>query len=149
MCSVEKDKRYQPIGIDYFWLRHTGGRTLTHSVEVKTDTWDTGNFYLELVANVGKAKPGWMFSSEAEWLAYIVVPTHKLYFMPLEELRDWYIESRYTDSRHWKTTFTGSRQSGYQSQGVPCPIDEVIAQITHRQINIQEVVSETEDNCVA
>ncbi|WP_414039354.1 hypothetical protein ACJU26_09000 [Acidithiobacillus sp. M4-SHS-6] len=133
---MENDKRYQPRGIDYFWIRHQENVTRLDSVEVKTDTWDTGNLYLELVANEEREKPGWLYTSEAQWLSYVVLPQSRMYLVPFPELREWYRRSVYTQKSFWKRTFTGNREGGYHSWGVPCPITDILRETTHREVDI-------------
>lgn len=64
-------------------------RNQQHTVEIKTDTHDSGNIYLEL--SVGK-NPGCVFKSRAEIWAYWFPNQGRLYLMQLPKLQLWLVE---------------------------------------------------------
>lgn len=132
VLSVESDRRFQPIGIDFLWIRFQGAPRM-EPVEVKTDTHTSGNFYLETRANVEREKPGWLHTTQSLWLAYYFVQSGHLYLLSTLELARWFAQSRYNSPAFEKTTFTRSGSGGYHSNGVPVPILEVLEHVPHVQ----------------
>lgn len=131
VLSLEADRRFFSWGLDLLWIRFSESGFRTESVEVKTDTWDTGNLYLEIVANEEKEKPGWLFTSRADWVAYHIIPLRFLALLDLSALRQWYLASPYTEKRYHKRTWTRTGEGGYRSIGVPCPASEILAEVPH------------------
>jgi hypothetical protein len=131
VLSLENDRRFFSWNLDLLWLHYEETGFLVEPVEVKTDTWDTGNIYLELVSNDRSGKEGWLFTSRARWLAYHIVPLRFFAMLDLPALRNWYRNSRYTQKRFHKETWTRSGASGYRSIGVPCPSGEILAEVPH------------------
>ena len=62
---------------------------LRQSVEVKTDlhSFRTGNAFIETVSIVSQSKPGWAYSSKADWVAYYLPQGGYFYFIRMAWLR--------------------------------------------------------------
>lgn len=111
----EATKEDQRDGIDFFIQK--GGDRL--GVEVKADslTQKTGNVFMESWSVMEKDKKGWVFTSKADILVYIVLP-HDAYATKMETIRNhitgWFSVNgeRYV------------RNKGYTSAGTPVPLEE-------------------------
>lgn len=84
--DLSNDTNYQKKGIDF----RVDADSDNFYLDVKTDThWNTGNFYLELVANNNKNKRGCLLTSEADFIFYYFTGVNILYIIPLPELQQW------------------------------------------------------------
>jgi hypothetical protein len=83
---------------DQRWL-HADFLVLTNKrllVEVKYDTYDTGNLVLEtkLVYTSGQVVPGWLYRTKADYVLYILSAFQEAYLLPVDEVRLMVQESR-------------------------------------------------------
>ena len=112
--SVEDDPRYQPLGIDLLWVVPERSFLRSMTVEVKGDRYDqTGNFFFETVSNIQYSTGGGFVITRAEWLFYYFINSGKLYCLPMEFVKPWFVEnmSRFReriaqsqrDGSHWRT----------------------------------------------
>ena len=77
----------QRQGIDRIFTDHTSGKIYT--VEYKTD-WTaarTGNAFLETISVDTANIPGWVYTSQADWLAYFVPQQAVIYLIAFTALR--------------------------------------------------------------
>ncbi len=113
---VNSASHEQREGID-FWFSHGG---FDVAVEVKTDftAGTTGNAFIETTSVDTSGKPGWAYSSRADFLLYYVPPNRVVYIMPMREIRKllpvWL--KRYERRK--------IRNSGYFTEGVLVPLDQ-------------------------
>ena len=47
--------------------------------EIKIDTYESGNFFLETIANVRKNKPGCIISSQADYLLFFILWSYRYF----------------------------------------------------------------------
>lgn len=80
----------------WFTNRKTGNRI---TVEYKTDSLAglTGNAFVEITSDKERQKPGWAYSSDADFLLYYVPDPDAIYAIRFADLRQrlWTWESRY------------------------------------------------------
>jgi hypothetical protein len=77
----------QRQGIDRHFTHRQSGATYT--IEYKTD-WTaarTGNAFVETVSVDSAAIPGWVYTSQAEWLAYFLPDHATIYLLAFPTLR--------------------------------------------------------------
>jgi hypothetical protein len=98
----------QRRGIDrWFTNRKTGHR---FTVEYKSDALAgrTGNAFVETTSDKARQKPGWAYSSAAEYLVYYVLEPEAIYILRLADLRrklwDW--ERQYPHKEVKNTSWT-------------------------------------------
>jgi hypothetical protein len=92
--SVEDDPRYQPLGIDLLWVVPERSFLRSMTVEVKGDRYDqTGNFFFETVSNLQYSTTGGFVITRAEWLFYYFINSGKLYCLPMEFVKPWFVEN--------------------------------------------------------
>jgi hypothetical protein len=84
---------YQPLGVDFLVKREA---RLAAGLELKFDSYSSGNLALEWVSQDRPSSPGalpikegWMATCQAGWLAYALVSTGDLLLMEMATLRDW------------------------------------------------------------
>ena len=94
VISVENDKAFQSMDIDFLWVYIKNGVVEIKKIEVKGDTYsNTGNFFLETVSNKKKNTPGCFIYSKADFFYYYFVDTRELNVIPLAETRKWFIKN--------------------------------------------------------
>src|SRR5260370_15149023 len=79
--DVQSDPRFQHRGVDLLWERST------HAVEGIEEKGDRnarrGNYFFELVSNLGKNTPGCFLYSEADLLLYVLVAPREVHRLPM------------------------------------------------------------------
>lgn len=82
---------YQNKDIDFIITNNLNGRKAT--IEIKTDTFTTGNFFIEETTHEQYNTPGWLYKSEADILIYYFIngttEEQNVYFLNLNNLRMW------------------------------------------------------------
>lgn len=64
--------------------------TKTYGIELKAErNSSTGNLFLETWSNREWRTPGWMITSQADWLFYYFLDTQTLYVINLKALQKW------------------------------------------------------------
>lgn len=86
LYDVRENKAYQMIDIDFI-LETRGGKQQT--LEVKADSYTTGNIFYETLSNVEHNIPGCMYKTRAEYLYYYFTVTGELYILDMVEYRKW------------------------------------------------------------
>jgi hypothetical protein len=90
--SVEDDPRYQPLGIDLLWVVPERSFLRSMTVEVKGDRYEkTGNFFFETVSDLQRSTTGGFVITRAEWLFYYFINSGKLYCLPMEVVKPWFV----------------------------------------------------------
>lgn len=98
VIDVSKDKRYQEADIDFI-VKLKNGEDI--SVELKTDTYDTGNIFYEAISNQEYNVLGCMIKSKAKCLFYYFIKTKELYIIDFKAYKKWVNENneRFTKKR--------------------------------------------------
>ena len=86
VTDVSKDKKYQDKDIDFI-VRLKNGEDI--SIELKTDTYDTGNIFYEAISNKEYNVLGCMIKSKAKCLLYYFIKTKELYIIDFKEYKKW------------------------------------------------------------
>lgn len=109
----------QRQGIDRVFIdKATGERTL---MEYKADgrAAETGNAFVETISVDARGNPGWAETSQADYLAYLVVgPPECIYMIPMLRLK--------AQLRRWQQSCrtAQARNDGYQTHGLLVPLAE-------------------------
>lgn len=98
VIDVSKDKSYQDKDIDFI-VKLKNGEDI--SVELKTDTYDTGNIFYEAISNQEYNVLGCMIKSKAKCLLYYFIKTKELYIIDFKAYKKWVNENneRFTKKR--------------------------------------------------
>ena len=99
--NVEDDKNYQKNDIDLVWVYKKDGKEIMISIEVKTDKYTTGNFWLETISNEELNTPGCFVKSKARYLFYYFTKWDSMYIIPLKKAKEWFLENihRFRESK--------------------------------------------------
>jgi hypothetical protein len=131
--NVEDDPVYQAYDVDLLWTLAEHGRLRVVPIEIKGDTYDkTGNFFFEIISNESKGTPGCFLYTAAVWLFYYFVNTGRLYCLPMDKTRPWFIHNNDHFPRSRTSTPTGN--SHYVTVGKLVPIAEVLSDVPGVQI---------------
>lgn len=94
VLSVENDKAFQKMDVDFLWVFQKNGIVEIKKIEVKGDTYShTGNLFFETVSNISKNTPGCFIYSKADYFYYYFIDTRELNILPLAETRKWFVEN--------------------------------------------------------
>lgn len=85
--DVRSDKAYQKIDVD-FVITMTNGEVF--KIEVKTDTYKSGNIYYETMSSVETDSIGCFEKTEADFLFYYFVNLQTLYVFSMPEYKEWF-----------------------------------------------------------
>jgi len=107
----------QHEGID-FWFSYGG---FDIAVEVKTDfaAATTRNAFIETTSVDKDGKPGWAFTSRADFLLYCVPQNRMVYVMPMREIR------RLLPQWRKKYELRRVQNDGYYTEGLLVPLDQL------------------------
>jgi len=107
----------QRSGIDRTWTNPEG---ITKTIEYKADTKaaETGNVFIEIVSNDRTGKAGWAFTSQADFLVYLVVGMGTLYFCEMAAVKK-HAEGKWQRYRRVFCKNVGK----YSSEGLLVPLD--------------------------
>lgn len=86
VIDVSKDKKYQDKDIDFI-VKLKNGEDI--SIELKTDTYDTGNIFYEAISNKEHNVLGCMIKSKAKCLFYYFIKTKELYIIDFKAYKKW------------------------------------------------------------
>lgn len=136
VIPLEGERKVFPFGVDMLWLLVRDGLLSTDKIEVKTDTWDTPNIFLEQISNEERGTPGWMETSQSDWLAYYRIPRAELTLYSFPDLKSWFAESPYRSGSHIRKIWNRSGNGGYHTVGSLCPEEVVRENVPHRIAHI-------------
>ena len=88
--SVEDIEKFYKHDID---LVLKEGSKLT-TIEVKVDSYKSGNFFLEIMSNKEKKTLGCLLTTKANKLFYYFINLKKLYIFDRKRLKDWIIKNK-------------------------------------------------------
>ena len=110
--DVSNDKKYQKCDIDAFVTTKDLKR---FSIEIKTDSFDTGNIFFELISSIEPFSLGCMIKTKADFLFYFFIKTKELYILNMQKYRMFVIEN--IDDFQWKKV----KNTNYESIGFLVP----------------------------
>ena len=119
--DVSADGDYQAQDVDLVVQPPESSRHLT--VEVKTDTYTTGNIFLELSSSSGK--PGCVFKSRAQVWLYWLRELGVLLHIDLPALQLWLLEHHEDYQRRRVHSKRGT--SGWSVEGLLVPYQDLLA----------------------
>lgn len=102
------------------------------TVEVKTDTYTSGNLFLELSSSSGK--PGCVYKSRAQWWAYWLKGLEVLLLIDLPALQLWLLDHQAEYERKRVHSIRG--RSGWSVEGLLVPYEELVAAGVAKRIHL-------------
>lgn len=115
--EVQDEKYYQELDIDFLAKTHCGSE---HSIEVKTDTYLSGNLFYETMSCIETGSKGCMDKTKADYLFYYFIKSNELYMIKVKEFREWFYDNK---SRFSQKKIKNKRHNGgiYTSEGYTIP----------------------------
>lgn len=127
VVDVTEDDTFQRQDID---LRVRGKRWNT--VEVKTDSYDTGNIFLEL--STGTSRPGCVFQSRAQWWLYWLPKLNVLLRINLPRLQLWLLTHAANYPQHIVRSKRGNRY--WTIRGITVPWTHLVTAGVAYQVEV-------------
>lgn len=122
VINVEENRNFQKKDIDILAKINTKkGKALT-SIEVKCDTYKSGNMYVETISNKNKNTPGCILYSKADFLFYFFEKTKILYIMPMKKFREWFLLNKNHFTVKYPSTKNSFGKILYESEGYTVPL---------------------------
>ena len=113
----------QRMGIDRTWKNRNTG--VEASMEYKADKTAaiTSNVFIETISVDEKNKPGWAYSSLAQWLVTYIPPMQEGYITEMTNIKRWLPEwiEKYPEK---PIRNIGRDGTPYTTKGVPVPLSE-------------------------
>ena len=125
VINVEDHDTYRKKDIDLLWVYLNKGVEQMKRIELKVDRYTSGNFFFETASNVGKGTDGCFMYTEADYLFYYFQEWKKLYILPVNEVRAWFIENEERFAEKSLGTKIGDKEA-YSSKGRLVPIKTVV-----------------------
>ena len=133
IINVEDHEVYRKKDIDLLWVYLANGAEQMKRIELKVDRYTSGNFFFETASNVGKGTDGCFMYTEADYLFYYFQQWKKLYILPVEEVRPWFIENEERFEEKSLGTKIGNKQA-YSSKGRLVSIQTVIKECSNVKV---------------
>ena len=129
IVDVTDDSMMQDRGIDFIYMSR-GDFGWYRYYEIKTDTHEARNFFIELEVD---GKPGWLYSSCADAVIYYFVEEGVAFIIPMPALRMWcgneltnYVDQ---DPRNAKEIVSGRGRNRWVTLGVTVPVGRLLFDI--------------------
>jgi len=117
----------QALGYDKVLIKDNGHEV---KLEEKRDTHKTGNMAIETWSVVDattheRIKPGWIYTSHADYIAYCFDPSYEVYMLPFEQLQHvWRENQDEWITRHRERPVKNGAE--YYTLIVPVPIPKLL-----------------------
>lgn len=122
VLDASSHKLFQQLDIDFV----AGKDGKLYTIDVKTDTHTTGNFYLEITSNDTKQTDGCLYASQADYWWYWFEKLGECYIFNPKEVATYVREneSKYRKVKHGSTGYGG--RTLYHSIGVLIPVTDLV-----------------------
>ena len=113
-------RRYEDVSDSYTYRRKDVDGILhflsgaKREIEIKTDTYTTGNIFYETESCIEYNTPGCMEKTQAEYLYYYLEAYNKLYVLQMDKYRKWFHLHKHMFKYH---KFKNSKKSGDTHSG--------------------------------
>ena len=91
--NVSNVKEYQDKDVDFI-CSYTNDKI--YEIEIKTDTYDSGNLYFETISSIENNTLGCMLKTTAYFLFYYFINTKELYILNMKKYREWVMNNKNT-----------------------------------------------------
>lgn len=120
--DVRNDRTFQKIDVDFLM---TLDDNVEYKVEVKTDTYKSGNIYYETISSQESDTEGCFEKTQADYLFYYFINWGYLYIFSMPEYKDWFgkMENEFIEKGYQKQVKnSGYKNSQYTSIGYAYPV---------------------------
>lgn len=127
--EICEDMERQHKGIDKV-IHFENGNTIT--IDEKNRRKDWGDILLELWKNKQRRRPGWLFYSQCDYIAYAIPSANKLYLLPTSLLQAAWKRNR----KQWLAKYKKQEamNDGYVTVNIPIPTKVLLDSIS-REVN--------------
>lgn len=122
IVDVRDIREYQKMDVDFLVTFADG---IERKIEVKTDTYKSGNIYYEVISSEESDTLGCFEKTEADYLFYYFVNWGYLYILGMEEYRKWFQEKQesFNDAGYKKRVRNSAgKNKTYTSIGYAYPV---------------------------
>ena len=123
IIDVRDSKLHQEIDVDLL-VKMNSGQEL--KIEVKTDTYTSGNIYYETMSALETGSIGCFEKTEADYMFYFFMNLKTLYILKMDEYRKWFNDKKELfDILGYQKRPKNSRYNGstYTSVGYAFPVE--------------------------
>lgn len=114
--ELVEDRKLQRQGIDKL-LHMDNGQRIT--IDEKKRRTDYGDILLELWSVFEEGKKGWLFTSYCHYLVYAIMPTQKVYLLPMALLRLAWEHNKVEWEQHYRRI--EAHNVNYKTISIPIP----------------------------
>lgn len=121
IIDVRKEKLYQKIDVDLVVVMNTGEEL---KLEIKTDSYKSGNLFYEWTSAVETGSVGCMEKTQADYLFYYFINLQTMYIFEMDRYREWFNENKSMfDFLGYRKTLKNRRYNGgtYETVGYAFP----------------------------
>lgn len=140
--SVQNIKEYQEYDIDFIV---TFKNKMKYTIEVKTDTYKSGNLYYETKSCVERNTIGCLEKTKADYIFYYFSKYDRLYILKTKYFRNWvkneiskFCKNPKTSVLSKKNVFNkitfGSKKGIYTSEGYTIPLNYIEKELLNTKI---------------
>ena len=130
IIDVQDSEEYRKKDIDLIALFKNNKKA---TIEVKYDTYKSGNLYFETISNMSKGTEGCLMYSEAHFLFYCFEKYKQIYILNLPKFREWFIKNKENFDRKTTSTKIGNK-TVYQSEGYTIPLKAIKKEFKYYKI---------------
>jgi|GEM_PF-1358757 len=139
--NVESNDGFRLLDVDLIYWNNNLRKL--EMIEVKFDSHTySNNIFVETISNENTGKPGYIYSTEADYIYYLFDNSLVLYIIPVTDFRVWFIEN--IDRFHEVSSYTGEDKVLYKSIGKLVPISVMINEVKNIEIKFLEEESPAE-----
>ena len=132
--DVSNIPRYQNRDIDLI-VQFDDGRAA--AIEIKTDTYTSGNIFFETMSNVEHNVVGCMYKTKADYLFYYFTETRELYILNMDKYRAWFEANKSHFKRKQFKNVNRQRNGTYTSVGYTIPKVFLEENFRHKKVILQ------------
>jgi len=138
--NVENEKKYQYIDVDLIWKCIFNNTSYELLVEVKADSWLTGNFWLETHSNKEKGTLGCFLKTKSDFYFYYFTENDTLYILPTKASQNWFKININRFEISDTTTVDGHLNHHHTTVGRLVPINTMLKEVNDIKV-IEKVTS--------
>lgn len=116
--DVREDKVYQNKDIDIVVTLKNNTKV---KVEIKTDTYDTGNIFYETMSCIETNSIGCIEKTQADLILYYFINTKELYIFDTKEYKKWFNNKKYNFTKKKFLNYYNNGTSKYTTEGFIIP----------------------------
>lgn len=92
VIDVSNDKEYQQKDIDLI-AYYNNDKTIQTKLEIKSDSYESTNYFAEVISNTSKNSLGCWLKTEADLLLYYFEKRHEVHVIPVKEAQQYVLDN--------------------------------------------------------